>query len=165
MAPKLKEKHMELPPFQAMHVNLTAQVLSHSVAARISTLVTLKYLPEEAVKTSTFVDHFDALFNTFNSKSLKSTQQMGHSFQQSSSHHAFLRRACMFSAKSKHLMGMSFLALLNGKFVSMLFFNCGNTCQRKLDLNSSSQIASIKIAWKTSSVLSATKGVQRQSRL
>ena len=89
MASKLKEKHIELPPFQAMHVNLVAQVLSHSVAARISTLVTLKYLPEQAVKTATFVDHFDALFNTFNSKTLKSTQQMGPAFQQSSSHHAF----------------------------------------------------------------------------
>ena len=46
MAPKLKEKHIELPPFQEMCVNLAAQVLSHSVAAGISTLVTLKYLPE-----------------------------------------------------------------------------------------------------------------------
>ena len=71
----------------------------------------------------------------------------------------FLRRAWMFSAKSKHLMGVSFLASLDGKFASMLFFNCGNTCQMKLDLNFSSQIASTKIAWKTSSVLSTTKGV------
>ena len=66
MAPKLKEKHIELPPIQANVVNLAAQVLSHSVAAGISTLVTLKYLPEQAVKTATFVDHFDALFNIFN---------------------------------------------------------------------------------------------------
>ena len=33
MAPKLKERHIELPPFSAMRVNLAAQVLSHSVAA------------------------------------------------------------------------------------------------------------------------------------
>ena len=100
MAPKLKEKHIELPPFQAMHVNLAAQVLSHSVAAGISTLVTLKYLPEQAVKTATFVDHFDALFNTFNSKSLKSTQQMGHAFQQSSSHCAFLEKSLNVLSKN-----------------------------------------------------------------
>ena len=53
----------------------------------------------------------------------------------------FLRRAWMFSAKSKHLIGLSFLASLDGKFASMLFFSCGNTCQWKLDLNSTSQIA------------------------
>ena len=88
-----------------MHVNLAAQVLSHSVAAGISTLVTLKYLPELAVKTATFVDHFDALFNTFNSKSLKSTQQMGHGFQQSSSHHAFLEKSLNVLSKIQTLDG------------------------------------------------------------
>ena len=105
MVPKLKEKHIELPPFQAMCVNLAAQVLSHSVAAGISTLVTLKYLPEQAVKTATFVDHFGALFNTFNSKSLKSIQQMGHAFQQLSSHHAFLENSLNVLSKIQTLDG------------------------------------------------------------
>ena len=105
MAPKLKEKHIEFPPFQAMCVNLAAQGLSHSVAAGISTLVTLKYLPEQAVKTATFIDHFDALFNTFNSKSLKSTQQMGHAFQQSSSHRAFLEKSLNVLSKIQTLDG------------------------------------------------------------
>ena len=50
-----------------MHVNLAAQVLSHSVAAGISTLVSLKHLPENAMYTAQFVEQFDALFNTFNS--------------------------------------------------------------------------------------------------
>ena len=36
MAPKLKDKHIDLPPFTAMHVNLAAQVLSHSVAAGLA---------------------------------------------------------------------------------------------------------------------------------
>ena len=36
MAPKLKDRRIELPPFSAMQVNLAAQVLSHSVAAGIS---------------------------------------------------------------------------------------------------------------------------------
>ena len=39
LAPKLTDKHINLPPFTSMHVNLAAQVLSHSVAAGISFLV------------------------------------------------------------------------------------------------------------------------------
>ena len=56
MAPKLKERHIELPPFSAMRVNLAAQVLSHSVAAGISFLVTAKELPEDAIETAKFVE-------------------------------------------------------------------------------------------------------------
>ena len=67
MAPKLKDKHIDLPPFFTMHANLAAQVLSNSVAAGISTLVSLKHLPESAMYTAQFIEQFDALFNTFNS--------------------------------------------------------------------------------------------------
>ena len=59
-----------------MRVNLAAQVLSHSVAAGISFLVTCKELPEEAIHTAHFVEHFDNLFNTFNSRSLRSSQSL-----------------------------------------------------------------------------------------
>ena len=52
MAPKLRDKHLELPPFSAMQVNLAAQVLSHTVAASTSTLVTFKHLPESALSTA-----------------------------------------------------------------------------------------------------------------
>ena len=41
MASKLKDKHIILPPFSAMRVNLAAQVLCHSVAAGINTLCAL----------------------------------------------------------------------------------------------------------------------------
>ena len=54
-----------------MRVNLAAQILSHSVAAGISCLVTCKELPEEAIYTAQFVEHFDNLFNTFNSRTLR----------------------------------------------------------------------------------------------
>ena len=67
MAPKLKDRHIELPPFSAMRVNLAAHLLSHSVAAGISALITLKHLPDSAKDTAQFVEHFDGLFNTFNS--------------------------------------------------------------------------------------------------
>ena len=91
MAPKLKERHIELPPFSAMQVNLAAQVLSHSVAAGISFLVTAKELTEVAIETAKFVENFDALFNTFNSQKLKSSQRHGNAFRDSSSHHTFLK--------------------------------------------------------------------------
>ena len=53
LAPKLKDKHIYLPPFSSMRVNLAAQVLSHSVVAGISFLVTCKELPEESYSHST----------------------------------------------------------------------------------------------------------------
>ena len=103
MAPKLKERHIELPPFSAMRVNLAAQVLSHSVAAGISFLVTAKELPEGAIETAKFVENFDALFNTFNSQKLKSSQRHGNAFRDSSSHHAFLKDSLKFLDSIKTL--------------------------------------------------------------
>ena len=103
MAPKLKERHIELPPFSAMRVNLAAQVLSHSVAAGISFLVTAKELPEDAIETAKFVENFDALFNTFNSQKLKSSQRHGNAFRDSSSHHAFLKDSLKFLDSIKTL--------------------------------------------------------------
>ena len=91
MAPKLKEKHINLPPFASMRVNLAAQVLSHSVAAGLASMVTFKQLPESATDTAEFVEHFDALFNTFNSCTLRSSQRLRHAFNDSSGHHSFLR--------------------------------------------------------------------------
>ena len=67
LAPKLTDKHINLPPFTSMRVNLAAQVLSHSVAAGISFLVRAGIMPESAISTAQFVEHFDVLFNTFNS--------------------------------------------------------------------------------------------------
>ena len=88
-----------------MCVNLAAQVLSHSVAAGISFLVTCKELPEEAIHTAHFVEHFDNSFNTFNSRSLRSSQKLGHAFNDSSGHHAFLRESLILLDKVKRLDG------------------------------------------------------------
>ena len=49
LAPKLTDKHIQLPPFSAMRVNLAAQILSHSVAAGISFLVKVKELQDDAM--------------------------------------------------------------------------------------------------------------------
>ena len=52
MAPKLTKKHVTLPPFASLRVKYAAQVLSHSVAAGMYTMVELKALPQEASETA-----------------------------------------------------------------------------------------------------------------
>ena len=96
MAPKLQDKHIALPPFSAMRVNLAAQVLSHSVAAGISTLSVLGHLDEEAKHTASFIEMFDQIFNAFNSNSLKSSQKFRHAIQNDSGHVHFLEDALKF---------------------------------------------------------------------
>ena len=86
MAPKLKDKHIILPPFSAMRVNLAAQVLSHSVAAGIHTLCALKHLPDEASATAEFIETFDQLFNAFNNASLNSSHKYKNALSESSGH-------------------------------------------------------------------------------
>ena len=105
LAPKLRDKHINFPPFSSMCMNLAAQILSHSVAAGISCLVTCKELPEEAIYTAQFVEHFDNLFNTFNSRTLRSSQKLGNAFNDSSGHHAFLRESLTYLDKIKTLDG------------------------------------------------------------
>ena len=64
MAPKLTSKHIKLPPFAPLSVNLATQVLSDSVAAGITTMVNLGALPEDAQHTAVFVGRMDRMFNT-----------------------------------------------------------------------------------------------------
>ena len=90
MAPKLTSKHIKLPPFAALSVKLAAQVLSHTVSSSLLTLIQFKVLPEEAKETAKFIEHFDQLFNTFNSGSMTSTQKMRHAITDSSGHVPFL---------------------------------------------------------------------------
>ena len=96
MAPKLQDKHITLPPFSAMHVTLAARVLSHSVAASISTLSVLGHLDKEAKHTASFIEIFDHIFNAFNSNSLKSSQKFRHAIQNDSGHVHFLEGALKF---------------------------------------------------------------------
>ena len=96
LAPKVTDKHIQLPPFSAMWVNLAAQILSHSVAAGISFLVKVKELQDNVMSTASFLEHFHALFKTFNSKTLKSLQRHGNAFNDSSHHHALLEQSLKF---------------------------------------------------------------------
>ena len=91
MAPKLTSKHIELPPFSSMRVKLATQVLSHSVAAGISTLSILGRLPPDAIHTGSFIERFDQLFNAFNSSSTSSPQKMRYAMSATSEHLSFLQ--------------------------------------------------------------------------
>ena len=93
MAPKLTEKHVNLPPFAAMHVCLATQVFSHSVASGIAVMSRLKVLPPEAQHTADFVKLMDKLFNTFNSSSVSSSQPFRHALKVNSGHVSFLNEA------------------------------------------------------------------------
>ena len=90
MAPKLTYKHIELPPFAPLSVKLATQVLSHSVAAGITTMVSLGALPEDAQHTAVFVERMDRMFNAFNSQTLTSSAPMRHGLSDSSQHVPFL---------------------------------------------------------------------------
>ena len=101
MAPKLTDKHITLPPFSAMHVNLAAQTLSHSVAAGINTLCALNYLPNDASVTAEFIETFDQLFNAFNSDGLKSSHKYKYALRDNSGHIPFLNTCVRFLSKVK----------------------------------------------------------------
>ena len=90
MVPRLTKQHINLPMFSHLRVRLATQVLSHSVAAAISTLVQLKAMDVEALTTGFFAERFDQLFNTFNSDAPTSTQKYRYSISPSSSHFEFL---------------------------------------------------------------------------
>jgi len=109
MAPRLTDKHFNLPPFMNMRVNLAAQVLSHSVAAGINTLCTFKKLDEESKYTAEFIENFDQLFNAFNSNTVRSAQKMGHAISESSAHEEFFKSILQYLdnislAKSQKLL-------------------------------------------------------------
>ncbi len=122
MAPKLTPKHLELPSFMSMRVHLATQILSHSVTAGISTLVTLNHLPTSAMKTAEFVEQFDTLFNAFNSKSMRSTRKMGHAFKEGSGHKNFLRESQTFLGTIKTQDGRELPCIVGWKIcINALF--------------------------------------------
>ena len=119
MAPKLTEKHIALPPFKTMRVNLAAQVLSHSVAAGINVLAQLEKLPKEASSTAIFIDNFDKLFNCFNSKTSASSQPMGHALGEDSGHKTFLQDQLTFLSEIRLATGKKTPPCFNGWQISI----------------------------------------------
>ena len=101
MAPKLTDKHITLPPFTAMRVNLALQVLSHSVAASINALCNMGYLPDDASATAEFIETFDQLFNAFNSCHLTSQHKYKGALCEKNDHIPFLESCLQFLSKIK----------------------------------------------------------------
>ena len=77
MAPKLTDDHFELPYNRKMKVNLAAQVLSHTVAAGINTMIRSKEFSNHASITANFVNKIDGIFNLMNSNQRYSNKPHG----------------------------------------------------------------------------------------
>lgn len=92
IAPKLTQKHLDVPGFSAMRVRLATQVLSHSVATGLDLFANIGALPKEALHTATFCENFDFLFNALNSMNLKSSKPYAHAITEDSSHWAFFEK-------------------------------------------------------------------------
>ena len=87
MAPKLTEKHLHPNGFMKMKVKLASQVLSHSVAAGISTYVALNGLSGDALGTAAFLEQMDKIFDCCNSLSFKDPKPGRRPFSRLSPHH------------------------------------------------------------------------------
>lgn len=75
-----------------MRVCLATQVLSHYVAAGITTLcMTGDKLDGEAIHTAHFLEMFDKLFNTFNSSSLHDSHQLRRAISPTYDHVSFFK--------------------------------------------------------------------------
>ena len=59
LAPRLQNKHIDIPPFAKLKVKLSPQVLSHSVAAGIEMYVEANLLGLEAAGTADFCARMD----------------------------------------------------------------------------------------------------------
>lgn len=90
LAPKLKEKHISLPPFSPMRVCLAAQVMSHSVSRGILTHVALNSMTSEAAYTAEFLSTMDSLFDCFNSAKLYDAKIYKRAISENSAHWSFL---------------------------------------------------------------------------
>ena len=77
MVPKLTCKHIYLPPFSTMRVSLAAQVLSRTVYAAISTLVSLEKWPGKRcpMGTATFAKTVNDIFDFLNVRSFSKIKQ------------------------------------------------------------------------------------------
>ena len=98
MAPELTDKHITVPPFSTMQVNMATQTLSQSVVAGINTLCTLKCLSDDASATAEFIETFDQMFIVFNSASFKSSHKHKN---ENSGHIPFLNNCLRFLSKLK----------------------------------------------------------------
>ncbi|KAE9521770.1 hypothetical protein AGLY_017821 [Aphis glycines] len=67
LAPKLKDQHIQLPPFSPMRVCLATQTFSHTVSSAMFTLISNNLMNSKALYTAKFMKIIDDLFDVFNS--------------------------------------------------------------------------------------------------
>ena len=89
MAPRLKQKHLSLPPFSKMKVQLAAQILSRSVYTGMMTQVETNKLPVEALPTADFILKMNNLFDCFNSENYVHPNTYKRAISDKSSHIQF----------------------------------------------------------------------------
>ena len=86
VSPKITDKHVNPNGFSKMKVNLAAQVISHSVAAGLSTYVALHAMTGSALGTAHFVSKMDTIFDCCNSLSSRDPKFCRRPFSPSSPH-------------------------------------------------------------------------------
>src|SRR6218665_406577 len=125
MAPHLTDKHLDVPSFTSIHVNFTAQVLSHSVAAGIHSWYSchLGKLQRDAEHTAKFIDIFDKICNTRNSQTIKSLQPMGHATSNGSGHFVFFQDILTYSRTLKPARSRKELPCISGWQIHELWKN------------------------------------------
>jgi len=92
LAPKLKNIHMDLPPFSPMRVCLATQTLSHTVSFGILTLVALNKMRSKATYTAKCISFFDI----FNSITYNKPKLLRRPLIKDSSHWEFLKNTDKF---------------------------------------------------------------------
>jgi len=96
LAPKLKNIHMDLPPFSPMRVCLATQTLSHTVSSGILTLVALNKMRSKATYTAKCISFFDSLFDIFNSITYNEPKILRRPLTKDSCHWEFLKNSDKF---------------------------------------------------------------------
>uniref|UniRef100_A0A6B0VEJ3 Putative transposase n=1 Tax=Ixodes ricinus TaxID=34613 RepID=A0A6B0VEJ3_IXORI len=89
LAPRLRRKHLVLPPFSPMRVCLATQTLSYSVSRAMMTHVAFGTMDESALDTAEFIEKMDQLFDSFNSSRQSSPKKHKRPVSDASIHWAF----------------------------------------------------------------------------
>ena len=114
-APKLRDRHILLPPFSKMKVKLAAQVLSHSVAAGMKFYIQKGLLQHPAASsTAGFLQSMDDLFDSFNSRKKESAKPFKGALSATSPHTAFWEKCSKWLAQMKSLKAKSSLPCIEG---------------------------------------------------
>ena len=138
---RLTERHITLPAFSSTKVSLAAQVLSHSVAAGITTLCMISdKLDSEAIHTAKFLEQFNKLFDVFNSRTMAGPNNFSRGITAESNHVSFLKECLQWLETvppSKNLE--CYHAWKGGRCVSTVYYNRGSFWKIATALNFSSQ--------------------------